>query len=190
VCDLARSLAHLLTCYTVISRQATRAKFNSTAFLRKSILGEAAAAELREFSKLPTKVSTETRGHIEIKTLSGHESPVECLSVDLSILASGCAGGSVILWDSRTGNCYRQLHGHTDKITCIAFNEDNLISGSQDHSLRVWDTQSGEQRLKLLSHKGSVACVHLDGNSVVSGSYDNTIKVRPLSSLPLSQLTR
>jgi WD40 repeat protein len=62
---------------------------------------------------------------------------VECLSTDYSILASGAANGSIFLWDSVSGNCYRQLHGHSDKVTCIQFNEESLVSGSQDTTVRV-----------------------------------------------------
>jgi len=69
-----------------------------------------------------------------------HEEGVTCLLWlgTSRFIATGCAGGKVRVWDSRTGSCLRTFNGHTDTIQSLAVSGNSLISVSMDGTARVF----------------------------------------------------
>ena len=98
-----------------------------------------------------------------------------------TMLASGSADGTVILWDVKT----RQPMGppwlgHTDWVRTVAFSPDGqtLVSGSADNTLIFWDVSTGEPLgPPLQAHTSFVTDVvfSADGQTLASSSADGTI---------------
>ena len=72
-------------------------------------------------------------------------------SPDGRTVASGDAGGSIILWDLGRPAEVRKLEGHLDSITGLAFSPDGLrlASGGDDALVKLWDTSDGREALSL-----------------------------------------
>ncbi len=113
--------------------------------------------------------------------LTGHTSPV--ISVDFSpdstILASGSADITIILWDVAT-RLGRLLLGHTDTVWSVAFSPDGTIlaSGSKDTNIILWDVATRQSiGAPLADHTADVRGVAFspDGTMLASGSTDKTI---------------
>lgn len=72
-----------------------------------------------------------------------HDAMVTCLLVVDGALWSGCAGGDIRRWDTRTGEQLASIAAHADWVTCLAHVEGCLVSGGRDRALRRWDDQTG-----------------------------------------------
>ena len=72
---------------------------------------------------------------------------VVAFSPDGTLVASGCRGGGINLWDAVTGKRLRTLAGHTQWVGCLGFSPDSrtLVSASDDRTIRVWDAITGEE---------------------------------------------
>ncbi|KAF9024981.1 WD40 repeat-like protein [Hymenopellis radicata] len=99
-------------------------------------------------------------------------------SPDSTHIVTGLESGSLIIWDSRTGEQLGTLEGHQSAITCVAFFPDSfqLVSGSKDRSIRTWDMRNGGNMKVLTGHATSVA-VSVGGEKIVSGSPDGSVIV-------------
>ena len=92
-------------------------------------------------------------------------------------------GGTLKLWDARSGTCRATLEGHTFGVTACAFSPDGktIVSGSGDKTLKLWDARSGFCRATLEGHTDAVtACAFSpDGETIVSGGSrrDETLKL-------------
>jgi WD40 repeat protein len=94
----------------------------------------------------------------------------------------------VRVWDTVTGQVWRQLQGHTGVVRALAFSPDShrLASASDDHTIRVWDIATGGPFLDLRGHCEPVFGIAYspDGRRLVSASGDGTLKVWDAASLP------
>ena len=63
-----------------------------------------------------------------------------CFSSDSTRLAIGSYDGTIVIWDSATGNSIRILRGHQESITAITFSRGDaqLISAATDGTVRMW----------------------------------------------------
>jgi WD40 repeat protein len=125
----------------------------------------------------------------------GHQKSVNSIAFnpDGTILASGSADQTIILWDVSTLGLLKQLgqplSGHTDDVYSIAFNPDGTIlaSGSADQTIILWDVStpgSPEQLGQPLSwHSEGVTSVAFspDGKILASGSYDQYVVIWDIS---------
>ncbi|PNH01227.1 Vegetative incompatibility protein HET-E-1 [Tetrabaena socialis] len=65
-------------------------------------------------------------------------------------LASGSDGGTLLLWDTATGQCTATLEGHWGTVTSVAFSPDgrqlasSCGSRGDDETLWLWDTATGQ----------------------------------------------
>lgn len=118
-----------------------------------------------------------------IAFLHGHTSYVFSVAFHPqgSMLASGSADGSIMLWDiTHPESGARRLTGHTGAVNGVAFSPDGqlLASGSSDGSIILWDVGTGMPLLApLKGHNHHVLCVAFspDGQTLASGSDDQTV---------------
>ena len=62
-------------------------------------------------------------------------------SPDSAILLSGHGGGTIQLWDAKTGGSIAALDGHTQQVETLKFSPDGemLVSTAQDGTIFLWD---------------------------------------------------
>lgn len=99
---------------------------------------------------------------------------------DGSLLASADDGGSIHLWDTRTGNLLHTLGEATGgPIQALAFSGDGrrLAAGSSDRTVYLWDVEQRTLVREIKNHRGRVAGVAVSPNGhliavavVLSGS--------------------
>merc|ERR1712013_100326 len=115
-------------------------------------------------------------------TLSGHKSPVSCLSFDAkgTRLVSGSADTEIIMWDI-VGECglYR-LKGHKGMITGCVFmrNKNVLVTCSKDTFVKFWDLDTQHCFLTLVGHRSEIWQIRLIKNEsvLVTGSCDSELR--------------
>jgi WD40 repeat protein len=92
----------------------------------------------------------ETRGR---RQLIGHEADILALAFDQRgrHLVSGCADGTLRIWDVQSGATIHHLTGHTAPVTAVAINGDDrtIASSCFDLTVRLWDLTTG-------------ACLHVE----------------------------
>ncbi len=118
-----------------------------------------------------------------IQFLRGHTDAIRTVafSPDGSMLASGSADNSILLWDvSHRQPIGGPLVGHSGAVNSVAFSPDGtlLASGSDDNTIILWDMSTHEPSgPPLTGHAGPVNSVAFspDGKLLASGSDDNTI---------------
>ncbi|MBN2475872.1 MAG: protein kinase [Pirellulales bacterium] len=100
---------------------------------------------------------------------------------DARPIATGCADGTIRLFDAATGELSGMFVGHDGPVTCLAWASDGsvLASGSSDRTIRLWDAESG---LLLTTLRGHLAAVHAvafspDARTLASGGADNSVRL-------------
>lgn len=88
---------------------------------------------------------------------------------------------SVLIWNAKTGELYKELRGHSYVAHSAVFSPNGkiVVSASSDKTVRVWDVETA-CGLKVLKGHGNTVCsviVSLDGTKIISRSDDNTIRV-------------
>ena len=114
------------------------------------------------------------------RRLAGHTS--EVLSVaygpDGKTIASGDNDGTLLLWDTATGNIVQTFTGHDYTVNSVAFSPDGrmLLSGSYDQTVRLWDVATGKE-IRQFDDPGDVTSVAFspDGKTAVSSGYDGRL---------------
>ncbi len=63
-----------------------------------------------------------------------------CYSPDGNIIASGCWGGKLIIWDGYSGEFKKCIYAHNNWINSVGFSPDSqyIISGSDDKTIKIW----------------------------------------------------
>ncbi|MCC6485997.1 MAG: protein kinase, partial [Candidatus Hydrogenedentes bacterium] len=72
--------------------------------------------------------------------------PFVRFSRDSRRIASCAKDGSVYLWDTATGEKWRELLGHQDEVLCADFSPDEtkIATGGRDKTIKIWDLKSGK----------------------------------------------
>lgn len=88
---------------------------------------------------------------------------------------------SVLIWNAKTGELYKELRGHSYITHSAVFSPNGKIvaSASSDRTVRVWDVETSRGLKVLKGHVDNVRSVIIspDGTKIVSRSDDNTIRV-------------
>jgi WD40 repeat protein len=103
-------------------------------------------------------------------------------------------GGTVQVWDSRTGKPLLTLTGHRGAVTGVAYSPDGtrLATASLDRTARLWDARTGQPLLVLEGHTGRVWGVAFspDGTRLATAGSDGAARLwdartgQPLLALP------
>lgn len=120
---------------------------------------------------------------VERRRLVGHDRPVLALAFDREgrVLASGCAGGTIRLWDVSTGTAIGALDGTQGAVYALGFSPDGrrLASGGPDRLLRIWDIERREELLRLAGHRAFIYCLAWspDGRRIATGGGDDAVRI-------------
>jgi WD40 repeat protein len=101
------------------------------------------------------------------------------ISSDKSIIATGLRDGSIILWNTSTGEKKIELNGgHKGEIDSIAFSLDGktLISGGQDSILNLWDVATGKI-IKSIKHSWRIPGIIFNSNGKTFATLSDDIKL-------------
>jgi hypothetical protein len=116
-------------------------------------------------------------------TLKGHTSGVLSVSwsPDGKRLATGCADGTVKVWDAAGGWELLTIKRHTNRVWSVSWSPDGkrLATTSIDGTANVWEAAGGRELLSLKGHTGGLNCVSWsrDGKRLATGSADGTARV-------------
>ncbi|PNH08296.1 Katanin p80 WD40-containing subunit B1 [Tetrabaena socialis] len=110
-------------------------------------------------------------------SLSGHQSPVESVSLDTEekVVAAGGADGGITVFDLATEKVTEGLQpAHEGSVTCLAWHPRDpvIVSGSSDTSLKLWDIRAAGKALAPFT--GARLTGHSAGITHVSFSPDAT----------------
>ncbi|KAF4676030.1 Katanin p80 (WD repeat containing) subunit B 1 [Perkinsus chesapeaki] len=85
----------------------------------------------------------EKAGNSALMSLNGHSSPVSCVVFDRQeeIIASGCTGGGIKVWDVATSKMVSSLPGHKTECTTVEFHPYGsfFATASADTNIKIWD---------------------------------------------------
>ena len=103
------------------------------------------------------------------------------------LVATGHFGGSIGIWNLKTGEQVKVLYGHTNTVSAIDFEPEGklMASGGEDSGIRLWNTETWEEVGELKGHSGWVNHLAFLGNSKSLASVawdfkngrDNSIRV-------------
>ncbi len=102
-------------------------------------------------------------------------------SRDGSLLAAGAADGSVLIWDSATGEeKYRFETGMRSNVVAFSPMYNQILVGGADGTIQLWDTNTGQKLHDIAEHEGSLKCVAFstDGRIGFSGSGHRHLNTR------------
>ncbi|MHB2018776.1 MAG: WD40 repeat domain-containing protein, partial [Candidatus Xenobia bacterium] len=108
-------------------------------------------------------------------------SQVACgdFSADNKMVAAGCLGGSVGVWNVSTGMTLCRISTGHD-VLAVAFSPDGrMLATAQGNTVSLWDVASGHALRTLRGHDDRVQAVAFgtEGRTVISSSSDHTIRV-------------
>ena len=102
-------------------------------------------------------------------------------SPDGRLFLAGGDGGTLRLFEVKSGKLVRELIGHGGWTQQAVFTPDgkHVLSASMDGTLRLWELDTGKEVRKFVGHGGGVHGVALtrDGKWAVSGGEDKTLRL-------------
>ncbi|MBT9584452.1 PQQ-binding-like beta-propeller repeat protein [bacterium] len=106
----------------------------------------------------------------EVRALDGfHEDHITALTRCGPYLVSGCADGTLGLWEA--GQNVRQIVAHSGRVAELAPTDHGLLSSGYDGLLKLWDVGQGVclREWPLTSRSGCSLAASADGRTVVVG---------------------
>jgi eukaryotic-like serine/threonine-protein kinase len=122
------------------------------------------------------------------EVLSEHHQKVWslCFSPDSTLLASGSADQSILLWDLATRRPRVRLKGHGSEVMTVAFARDGqlLASGGRDNTVRLWSVKTNQSSEPIADYRGGCTwpLFSADGGRFFNGTANHTIEVWEIAS--------
>jgi WD40 repeat protein len=113
---------------------------------------------------------------VETNRLTGNQSFVQCIawSPDGKYVASGHDNGLLVIWNTSTGQMYRQYRGHLNRVMAAAWTPDSkqVLTGGEDKTMRLWDLARGTEVRRFEGHTDWLfnVAVSSDGKRALSCS--------------------
>jgi WD40 repeat protein len=85
-------------------------------------------------------------------------------------LALGSRGGTIWLWDLKTGAEIVRFEGHSGRVYALCVLPDGrLASGSRDTTIRLWDLATGVETASLQCDAPITCLTALSGDRLIAG---------------------
>jgi WD40 repeat protein/tRNA A-37 threonylcarbamoyl transferase component Bud32 len=118
------------------------------------------------------------------KTLTGvsdfSNTPI-AISPDGQTLASSGEGGTIQLWELRTGKLKSTLKGHSSTVDNIAISPNGkILASSSNEAIAIWHLGTGKQPRTLSGRsKGGISAIAIspDSQTLVSGDREGTMEI-------------
>ena len=124
-------------------------------------------------------VSDRRNGHL-LRTLRGHNGPVNAVQMRGDLVVSASGDTVAKLWNLSSGLCIKEFPSKDRGMACVEFSPDSrtIFAGGNDQVIYQFDANTGELIRELKGHKRLVRSLHLDSANgrLVSGSYDTSVK--------------
>jgi WD40 repeat protein len=102
-------------------------------------------------------------------------------SPDGQTFLAGGDGGTLRLYEVKSGKLVRELIGHSHYTQHAVFTPDGkqALSASADGTLRLWDLATGKEVRRFAGHQGGASSVDLtrDGKWAISGGADRALRL-------------
>lgn len=106
------------------------------------------------------------------------------LSADGTMALTGSnTGGTIDIWDVRSGRLIRTLSGHQKQVLAVAFVSGGreVLSASRDNTIKLWDAATGRLRRSVQlsgpTEYQSAMAISPDGSRVLSGPNSRDVKL-------------
>jgi WD40 repeat protein len=77
-----------------------------------------------------------------VRTLTGHQQPILCMTVHNNLVYSGGQDKTVQVHNYHTGKIIHVIHGHKGFVTGIHCFGDNIITASADQHVRCYSSKA------------------------------------------------
>ncbi|ELP92117.1 hypothetical protein EIN_380440 [Entamoeba invadens IP1] len=116
------------------------------------------------------------------RQMSRHKSDITVCEYrrDGLVIATGCAGGAVKVFDLSTYNVIKTFIEHKQPVNALCWANGSLYSGSSDKTIKCWDLTSKHSIKTYTHHTDAVRCLAVcptNPNLIASGSYDHTVQL-------------
>lgn len=132
-----------------------------------------------ETGKLDSRLAYQSRDELMM-----HDDAVLCLATtdDSAVLATGCKGGSIKVWELASGTCLRRFDkAHSGGVASVQFTRDGmqLLSGGSDGLARMHGLRSGQTLKEFRGHSSFVAAARFrsEDTEVITASADGTVGI-------------
>ena len=118
------------------------------------------------------------RGHYEVNEAGIRVTAYKVMVARYAVseIVSAGSDGTVIVWETETGDELLRVKHHTDAVLDLAFDAVKIISASRDNTIRITDIASGDNTQTLRGHEGAVLTLQFDASNILSASDDGTLR--------------
>ncbi|XP_076442322.1 uncharacterized protein LOC143281175 [Babylonia areolata] len=104
-------------------------------------------------------------------------SPINCLTMNGSLLLGGDGEGRVYFWNVRTGEAEAAVKVHEASVNTIQYHNGRFYTGSSDGTMTEYDLVTMTCLRVLRGHKGAVRAIQVSDRRFVSCSDDGSVRI-------------